>query len=359
MTATQPSGRPGRAGARRRSGASVTGRSIGGATALLGAIGLGAFAWGSLVERRRFTLREVTVPVLAHGSAPIRVLHISDLHMAPWQRDKQTWVRGLAKLRPDLVVNTGDNLGHADGIAGVAYALEPFRGVPGVFVNGSNDMVGPEMKNPLRYFLGPSKRRGVEPDAPGPGSSATTASSSSHEKLDLAGLHAVFADLGWTDINNAAESMNLGETHIEFFGVDDPHIGHDRLDLITRAIDDLRANDPLGDEGWPGRDDAARSTLTIGVAHAPYQRILNSFVNHGAQLILAGHTHGGQVCVPGFGALVTNCDIPRRQVKGLSLWNLGLRTAFLNVSAGLGTSIYAPVRFACPPEATLLTLTAE
>ncbi|MFO7689757.1 MAG: metallophosphoesterase [Cryobacterium sp.] len=338
---------------RTRSGASVTGRSIGGAALLLGSLGLGAFAWGSLVERRRFSLREVTVPVLAHGSAPIRVLHISDLHMAPWQRDKQDWVRGLARLNPDLVVNTGDNLGHADAIAGVAYALEPFRGVPGVFVNGSNDMLGPEMKNPLRYFLGPSTRRDTETNASG------ADSGSGHDKLDLASLHAVFTDLGWTDINNAAESMTIGETHIEFFGVDDPHIGNDRLDLITRAIDDLRANDPLADEGWSGRNAAARSTLTIGVAHAPYQRILNSFVNHGAQLILAGHTHGGQVCVPGFGALVTNCDIPRRQVKGLSLWNLGLRTAFLNVSAGIGTSIYAPVRFACPPEATLLTLTAE
>ncbi|TFD45841.1 metallophosphoesterase [Cryobacterium frigoriphilum] len=332
-----------------RTGASVsagkiTGLSVGGSAALVGAIGLAAFAWGSLVERRRFTLREVSVPVLAHGSAPIRVLHISDLHMAPWQRDKQEWVRGLADLHPDLVVNTGDNLGHAESIPSIAYALQPFRGTPGVFVNGSNDMVGPEMKNPLRYFMGPSKRSGTVRD-----------------NLDLAGLHTVFTDLGWLDINNAAESIDLNGTHVEFFGVDDPHIGHDRLDLITRAIDDLRANDPLADEAWPDPEEAAapRPTVTIGVAHAPYQRILNSFVNHGAQLILAGHTHGGQVCVPGFGALVTNCDIPRRQVKGLSLWNLGLRTAFLNVSAGLGTSIYAPVRFSCPPEATLLTLTAE
>jgi predicted MPP superfamily phosphohydrolase len=75
--------------------------------------------------------------------------------------------------------------------------------------------------------------------------------------------------------------------------------------------------------------------------------------------MLAGHTHGGQVCVPGFGALVTNCDIPRRQVKGVSSWTHDDRTAALEVSAGLGTSVWAPVRFACRPEATLLTLTAR
>jgi predicted MPP superfamily phosphohydrolase len=321
----------------------TTGQTLATATGTIAAAGLAAFAWGSLVERTKYTLREVTVPVLPAGADSIRVLHLSDLHMAPWQRDKQDWVRTLADLAPDLIVNTGDNLGHSDGIAGVAYALEPFAGIPGVFVNGSNDYIGPQLKNPLKYFAGPSKRR-----------------TGAHEPLDIARLHGVFADLGWTDLNNAAAALDINATHLELFGVDDPHIGLDRLEVITGAIDELRASDPLSDETWPDPSVAAapRPTVTIGVAHAPYQRVLNSFVNHGAQLILAGHTHGGQVCVPGFGALVTNCDIPRRQVKGLSLWNAGLRTAYLNVSAGIGTSIYAPVRLACPPEATLLTLTA-
>jgi len=317
-------------------------RAIVASAAAVTTAGLAAFAWGSLVERRRFTLREVTVPVLAPGSDPITVLHLSDLHMAPWQRDKQDWVRGLAALKPDLVVNTGDNLGHEDGIAGVEYALEPFKGIPGIFVNGSNDFFGPQPKNPLKYFGGPSMLR------------------TQHVELDTDDLHRVFAELGWTDLNNAAEALDINGTHLEIFGVDDPHIRRDRLDLITGAIDEMRGNDPLTEETWPDPEQPAgrRSTLTVGVVHAPYQRVLNSFINHGAQLILAGHTHGGQVCVPKFGALVTNCDIPRRQVKGLSLWSVGLRTAYLNVSAGLGTSIYAPVRFACPPEATLLTLTA-
>ncbi len=313
------------------------------AAAVAVGVGLAAFAWGSLVERKRFTLREVIVPVLAPGSAPIKVLHISDMHMAPWQRDKQEWVRGLAALAPDLIVDTGDNLGHEDGIEAVEYALAPFKGIPGVFVNGSNDYHGPQLKNPMKYFGGPSVLRTVKPPA-----------------LDVDRLHRVFADLGWTDIDNAAVALDVNGTHLEFFGVDDPHHGYDRLDLITRAIDDLRASDPLLDETWPDKKGAlaSRPTVTIGVSHAPYQRVLNSFVNHGAQLILAGHTHGGQVCLPGFGALVTNCDIPRAQVKGLSLWDSGLHTSYLHVSAGLGTSIYAPVRFACPPEATLLTLTA-
>jgi uncharacterized protein len=306
----------------------------------IGAAGAAAFAWGSLVERTRWTLRRAEVPVLPAGAAPIRVLHVSDLHMAPWQRDKQAWVASLARLEPDLIVDTGDNLGHERGIEGIRRAFEPFRGIPGVFVNGSNDYFGPSLKNPFSYFGGPSGqvRRG--------------------KRLDIDELHDYFRDLGWDDLDNTAASLDLRGTHFEFFGVDDPHKGYDRLDLIAGAIDELRADDPLGDEMWPDAASAAhrRPTVTVGVTHAPYQRVVNSFVNHGAQLMFAGHTHGGQVCLPGFGALVTNCDIPRRQVKGLSTWQHGLRSAFLNVSAGLGTSIFAPVRFACPPEATLLTL---
>ena len=78
----------------------------------------------------------------------------------------------------------------------------------------------------------------------------------------------------------------------------------------------------------------------------------------GFPLVLAGHTHGGQLCVPGFGALVTNCDLPRRQAKGLSPWRATAGTVAAARLGGLGTSPYAPVRFACPPEATLLTLVA-
>jgi uncharacterized protein len=309
----------------------------GGALAALGAASALSLAWASLVERNWYALREVNAPVLDPDAKPIRVLHISDLHMAPWQRGKQEWIRSLAALKPDLIVDTGDNLGHERGIEGVEYALEPFRGIPGVFVNGSNDYFGPSPKNPMKYFTGPSLI---------------------HHKpatLDVERLEGFFTDLGWRNANNAAGELTVNGTRLEFFGVDDPHRHYDRLDLLPAVLDELRENE--ADAAWPGRGPLeAPPSLSIGVAHAPYQRVLNTFVTYGARVIFAGHTHGGQVCLPGFGALVTNCDIPRRQVKGLSEWPHALRAAYLNVSAGLGTSIYAPVRFACRPEATLLTL---
>jgi hypothetical protein len=99
---------------------------------------------------------------------------------------------------------------------------------------------------------------------------------------------------------------------------------------------------------------AEDADLALAVTHAPYLRVLDPMAADGADLIVAGHTHGGQLRVPGYGALVTNCDLDTQRARGLSSHG----DSALHVSAGLGTSPYAPFRFACPPEATLLTLVA-
>ena len=291
----------------------------------VGAVGVGAAVWGIGIERHLFTVRFHELAVLPAGARPIRVLHVSDAHMAPWQRRKQRWMAALAELQPDLVVNTGDNMGHAEGLRGLRTAFDPLRGIPGVFVHGSNDHAAPSPRNPLRYFTGPSK---VTHTA---------------EPLDTDALDGYLSDeLGWVDLNNAAGSVDAGGLRVAAFGVSDAHRGWDDLDVLPDLVSGLRA------DGTPD--------LTIGVTHAPYRRVLDDFVDLQADAIFAGHTHGGQVRVPGVGALVANCDIPLRQARGLSEWTHAGRTAPLNVSAGIGHSIYAPVRFACRPEASLLTL---
>ncbi|MBW9095480.1 metallophosphoesterase [Microbacterium jejuense] len=288
----------------------------------VGAVGVGAAVWGIGIERYLFTLRIHEVPVLPEGAAPLRVLHLSDAHMAPWQHRKQRWIAALAELQPDLIVNTGDNMGHEDGLRGLRSAYDPLRGIPGFFVHGSNDHAAPSPRNPLKYFTGPSKVKHTA------------------EPLDTDALDRYLTDeLGWLDLNNRTGSVDAGGLRIGGFGVSDAHRGWDRLEVLPELV---AAMDP--------RD------LTIGVTHAPYRRVLDDFVDLGAEAIFAGHTHGGQVRVPGFGALVANCDIPLRQARGLSEWTHLGNTVPLNVSAGLGHSIYAPVRFACRPEATLLTL---
>lgn len=314
-------------------------RAAGVALGATAAAALGALAWGVFVERTRFTVRHEVLPILEPGSRPLTILHLSDLHMAPWQRKKQDFVRSLARYEPDLIVDTGDNLGHAEGLTGIRRAFEPFRGVPGVFAHGSNDYHGPVLKNPFSYFGGPSGKKKRKPD------------------LDVTALNDFLVDdLGWLDLNNAARALETRGHRIELFGTGDAHLGWDRLDALPGAVEALRE-----EVEWDADDpstglSASGAVLRLGVTHAPYRRVLDALTNQDADLILAGHTHGGQVRIPGLPALVTNCDIPRRQAQGLSVWKGRRRSALLNVSAGLGTSIYAPVRFACAPEAVVLTL---
>jgi uncharacterized protein len=298
----------------------------------LAAAGAGGLAYASLIERNAFTLRRASVPVLPPGSASLRVLHISDIHLVSRQARKIAWIRSLGALEPDLVVNTGDNLSHHEAVPAVLRALEPLLAVPGVFVLGSNDYFAPSLKNPGRYLT----------------SSHDRASSSS--PLPTADLVNAFTRAGWADLSNARAALSIGGQGLEFVGVDDPHLKYDRYAAVAGA------NDPA-------------AALTVGVTHAPYQRILDAMTADGAGLVIAGHTHGGQLCLPIYGTLVTNCDLDRHRAKGVSRWWPGAGAspsdqapagaAWLEVSAGLGTSPFAPVRFACRPEATLLTLTAK
>ena len=170
-------------------------------------------------------------------------------------------------------------------------------------------------------------------------------------KLDVYALEALFEQqLEWTSLNNRVAQLIVNGSQLDFMGTNDAHRGWDRLDGLPAQMDALRELD---------EDDTDDPAVVIGVTHAPYTRVLDAFTTQGAELIFAGHTHGGQVCVPWLGALVTNCDLPRDKARGLHLWHHAHRAAHLNVSAGLGTSIYAPVRFACPPEAVLLTLVGD
>ncbi len=289
-------------------------RSIAPPAAGLAGAALATLAYAGLIERNAFRLREFEVPVLAPGADPLRILHLSDLHLTSAQRRKRDWIRRLDRLDPDLVVVTGDFLAGMDAIGPVLAALEPLLERPGAFVPGNNDYYAPRFKNPLRYFV-PERNRIFG------------------AKLPWSQFAAVLVDAGWVDLTNRRGTLKAGDRVIALAGTDDPHLGRDRYARVAGPAD------PTAD-------------LRLGVTHSPEPRVLDAFAADGYELVLAGHTHGGQLRIPGFGAVVTNCGIDRSRVRWLSRWG----DSWLHVSAGLGTSPYAPVRFCCPPEATLLKL---
>jgi predicted MPP superfamily phosphohydrolase len=286
--------------------------------------GAAALSYASVVERNWFALRRYDVPVLPQGAEPLRVLHISDAHLTPGRHRLMSWIRSLDSLEPDLVVNTGDSIAHPGAVRPLLDALGPLLDRPGVFVYGSNDLYSPTPKNPTRYLWRTSARDRHRGPA----------------DLPWADLGAGMAAAGWLDANNRRGRMKVGQADIEVAGVHDSHLHFDRYDLIAGPAD------PTAD-------------LRLGVLHSPEPAVLDEFVADGYDLLLAGHTHGGQLCLPGVGALVTNCGIDRSRARGLHRHpsdGTASRQAWLHVSAGLGTSPWAPARFCCRPEATLLTL---
>ncbi|EEH64523.1 Ser/Thr phosphatase family protein [Gleimia coleocanis DSM 15436] len=294
------------------------------AVAGLGLLAGAGLAWTQF-ERRWPVLREYTVAVTGLPSS-FTILQVADPHFYPGQEWLVAYFHELAELDFDFVVATGDNFGSVEASEMVEAAFEPLLVKPGAFVFGSNDYYSPLRKSWASYLWkhsNPAAHR-TEPDLP------------------WEDLRDWFTEGGWVNVINRSASVTLPDSGLSLaiVGTDDPHIKRDWLP----EVDDFPAE-------W-----LAGADFRLGVTHAPYQRVLNRFAHAQADLVLAGHTHGGQLAVPGYGALVTNCDLPRRFASGSFKWEAPLGSVVTHVSAGLGTSPFAPVRFACRPEASLIHL---
>ncbi|GAB2502579.1 phosphodiesterase YaeI [Corynebacterium atrinae] len=282
------------------------------------AAGLGVAAWGNS-ELKKFELKQITVPLLEpgtlRGADEFRILHLSDLHMIPGQDEKIAWVSALDSLQPDLVVNTGDNLSDEHAVPDVLRALGPLLDRPGMFVFGTNDYWAPSLPNPFSYLFG-SRREPTYIDLP------------------WRDMRAAFIERGWRDATHERLEFQVGPVRLAAAGVDDPHHDLDDYSLIA---------------GAPNAD----ADLSLALLHAPEPRVLSSFEEDGYQLSLSGHTHGGQLCLPGSRAIVTNCGIDRERAQGLHRFG----NLLMHVTNGLGTSKFVPFRLFCRPSATLLRIT--
>src|SRR2546430_3256050 len=252
------------------------------ALAVTAAAGAGAAVYAGAVERNWFTLRRYKVPVLAPGAAPLRILHLSDVHLTPGRHRLMSWIRSLDTLDPDLVVNTGDSIAHKQAVQPFLAALGPLLERPGVFVYGSNDLYSPVPKKPLLYlYESPDHARPRHiPDLP------------------WDDLGEAMTAAGRLDVNNPRGRVKAGDLDIEVGGVHDSHIRRDRYDHIAGPTD-------------PAAD------LRLGVMHSPEPTVMDRFAADGYDLLLAGHTHGGQGCLARVGGLGTNCGIRPPRVRGL------------------------------------------
>ena len=268
-----------------------------------------------------YKLREVTLPLLPQGHADIHILHFSDLHLTPRRKTEIADIKSFVELKPDLVISTGDFLASKHAVPTVLDAISDLFDVPGFFVFGSNDYYAPLMKNPLKYLMKDdgSRKHG--------------------EELPWRGLKTSLEQLGWIDLTHVKTKIQIKDTWIEARGTDDAHLMRDDYKLVS---------------GKPKKVD-----FSIGVTHAPYMRLIKAMSKDDLDLIFAGHTHGGQVRLPWFGeskALTTNCDLPNWRARGATQKG---KQSWLHVSAGMGTSPFARIRVASPPEVSVVTLTSK
>jgi predicted MPP superfamily phosphohydrolase len=260
------------------------------------------------------------VPILPTGARDIRILHFSDLHLTPRRRKEIADIKSWASLNPDLAISTGDFLAHPQAIDVALNALDALLDIPGLFVFGSNDYYAPRFKNPLSYLKKDDGTRKLG------------------TKLDYEKLEKGLSQRGWININNRKSTLSIKGICIDVRGTDDAHL---KLDDYSKV-----AGKPNGD-------------ISIGVTHAPYKRVLDEMKTDSLDLVFAGHTHGGQVRIPWFGgsrSLTTNCDLPNWRSRGLTKVD---NEPWLNVSAGMGYSPFAPIRVFCPSEVSLVTLTSK
>ena len=150
-------------------------------------------------------------------------------------------------------------------------------------------------------------------------------------------LDHALAQRGWKNVNTSKVTFSIKEMLIEARGTDDAHLGLDNYSVVKGDVN-------------------SNAQISIGITHAPYSRVLNSMAADNLDVIFAGHTHGGQIRIPwikGSKALTANCDLPLWRSRGVTKIK---NEPWLNVSAGMGTSPFARVRFACPPEVSIITL---
>ncbi|QRV02098.1 metallophosphoesterase [Arcanobacterium phocisimile] len=301
---------------------------------------------GALAHAHAYKIRRRTAIISANYKklaepAQLRIVHISDTHLLARQNKRRAFIRSLVQLHPDFVVLTGDLIAEDRAIPALLADLGPLLTVPGAFVFGSNDYSGPELKNPLRYLAGHT------------GKSATESKDVVGQPLATDKLRSGLTSGGWIDLNNARQRVVVGDWTLDLVGIDDPHIDRHAMPAASH------------------NDDVTGPHMRIALAHAPYTWVLDMMHDDGADITFAGHTHGGQVNLPGSRALVTNCDLPTSYSNGLFRWpahpqdgnptvikrdgSVDSRgTMLVNISAGIGTSPYTPIRTFCAPEAIMI-----
>ena len=300
------------------------GRTLSATAALVGGLGgaLTAYAWWEST-RARLVRHDVEVPGLPAGLDGLRILHVSDTHFPANGASLERFAELIAEVEYDIVFASGDYVETAAGWDSAVEAFSLLHAPLGVYASlGAHDYLAPistaaEWRDAARRRAFGGRRRLVDP-AP------------FVERLESLGVRVLRNE--WTQAEIGGEVVRIG-------GAGDDSVGMARLDQALPPED--------GTDGPHGKDG-----LTVLLTHSP-DALLR--LQHPPPLSFCGHTHGGQIRIPGYGAPVRHSQLVNRQQTAGVFHHNG---AQIVVSQGFGTAI-VPLRFLCPPEVGLVQLAAR
>ncbi|PWT97737.1 MAG: hypothetical protein C5B53_07640 [Candidatus Melainabacteria bacterium] len=285
--------------------------------------GLAAYLYASRIAARNYRLERVKVwlgngmdksnqPVIEKGKQRFSILHLSDLHLCRGDDDKAAFLKMITDEEYDLVVITGDIFENESGFAYAPSLLTRKPRLGAYAVLGNHDYYAYTLFNKtigevVRPWSTPSQMRSV------------------------AGHIAALENHGYRVLRN--ELVRINSDKLAIIGIDFPTIEREDLDKLVGETEP--------DE------------LLIALFHKPKNLAMLS--QAGIKLALGGHTHGGQVRVPGVGAIITKSEMPRSEASGL-VWRGD--TAF-HISRGLGADPRTNIRLFCPPAATVIEVMSE
>ena len=249
--------------------------------------GLGLYHRGRRNSRTiQIQHNEVTLAKLPAAFEGFTLLQISDLHLDMDPDYLPALIERLRQVDYDICVMTGDF--RAKTYGDYAAALEGL------------EWVCPHIHRPVYAILG------------------------NHDSIRMV---AAMEAMGITLLLNEAVALERDNALLYLAGIDDPH--YFELDNFEKAAQSI-----------------PHEAVAILLSHSPepYRRAAHA----GFDLMLSGHTHGGQVCLPGGFALMMNADCPRRYCRGA--WRYHTMQGYTSV--GSGSSI-VDVRYNCLPEITL------
>ncbi|RJP31004.1 MAG: hypothetical protein C4527_08690 [Candidatus Omnitrophota bacterium] len=268
---------------------------------------LGISAYSLLCEPRRFRIHRRTINLPGRLLPPLTILHLSDFHFYHGRTARVRFLHSLAAEPVDFIFITGDLIDDDSGIDLCLQALRPLQARYGIYcVFGNHDYVHIGFRDLFHRTGAPPRRR--------------------YHFNDVNRLMDALRDMGITVLQNERTEVNVEGTVFTIAGIDDPYLYRDD---IAKTFDGYEKENPC-----------------FVLVHTP-DRYAEISAYHPV-MVFSGHTHGGQVCLPFVGPIVTRTTAPRQFTSGLVRMN----GSVFHTTRGVGSGRLTRPRLFCPPEVT-------